>query len=892
MTSPNLGTTGLTFALAIAGMFWGGVTMEMEGAALVGLVGFGIGHFFDQRKLRQKIAARLDALEISLLERAAPAPAPQTARPIVAPAPAISTQPVSKEESVAPQPSPTPASPVRTPTATSDFVTNNTLVDLLKDFATSGNAVTRVGVILLLLGTGFLVKYAAEQNYFPIELRLASVALGAIAMVVVGFRLRHSRTSYAMSLEGGGIGILYVIVTASLRIYHFLPASAAFALFVSLAIFGALLAVVQNSLALAMLASIGAFAAPILASTGGGSHVSLFSYYTILNTGILLVAFFKTWRPLNLLGFAFTFGIGTAWGVIKYEPRHFVTCQIFLALFFVMYVALSLLFALRRPQGRMGAVDGTLVFGTPFAAFALEAGLVQHTENGLAIAALVMGLFYTPIALLLWRRAPTVARSIVEAFIALGLGFATLALPLGLGATWSSGGWALEGLGLVWVGLRQSRLRPQVAGIGLILAAGVAFLLSNETPGKGFVIANGYMLTALLVSLSTVWASWLYAKRREEAFGTADFLASLGSLFLIAPAIAELEARVSTTLFPTSVLVLFTVLALLHEGLGSRLKFAALRAPALLLPLIGFIAAVASPAYATHPFAQWGFVSWSVLLASAFVISKRNDHSSSAMPSVVKLGAVLLTGWTLVWVLASQLAFGLSLLSTGSAWLWLGRLLPPVLFVMFTVQRFKQQAWPFQQEAKLRLTVGSGAVLVGAFITALVSLGSDGQATPLPYLPGFSPAEVGVLLVLGVQLSWQRTAQLEPDLHRTTRLVSLAFGFLLLTAMVGRSVHTFADVPYTAPYLWRSAVFQAAISLTFSTAALLVMLVATRKMLRPPWVFGASVLGGVVIKLVFVDLPGAGTLARIVSFVGVGVLFLVIGYVAPFPQPKVVGAES
>jgi uncharacterized membrane protein len=39
----------------------------------------------------------------------------------------------------------------------------------------------------------------------------------------------------------------------------------------------------------------------------------------------------------------------------------------------------------------------------------------------------------------------------------------------------------------------------------------------------------------------------------------------------------------------------------------------------------------------------------------------------------------------------------------------------------------------------------------------------------------------------------------------------------------------------------------------------------------------------VVGKLFLVDLSNTGTVARIVSFVGVGVMLLVIGYAAPVP---------
>jgi uncharacterized membrane protein len=50
----------------------------------------------------------------------------------------------------------------------------------------------------------------------------------------------------------------------------------------------------------------------------------------------------------------------------------------------------------------------------------------------------------------------------------------------------------------------------------------------------------------------------------------------------------------------------------------------------------------------------------------------------------------------------------------------------------------------------------------------------------------------------------------------------------------------------------------------------------------------ATLLGVTVVKLFFVDLGEIGTVARIVSFITVGILMLVIGYLAPTPPVKTV----
>jgi len=49
---------------------------------------------------------------------------------------------------------------------------------------------------------------------------------------------------------------------------------------------------------------------------------------------------------------------------------------------------------------------------------------------------------------------------------------------------------------------------------------------------------------------------------------------------------------------------------------------------------------------------------------------------------------------------------------------------------------------------------------------------------------------------------------------------------------------------------------------------------------------GAALLALVVAKLFLVDLAQVGTVERIVSFIGVGLLLLLIGYLAPVPPRR------
>ena len=300
-------------------------------------------------------------------------------------------------------------------------------------------------------------------------------------MLIVGWRLRVRRGAYAMILQGGAVGVLYLTVFAALKLYAVLPPWATIILLLLIAALSSSLAVLQDAIALAVLGIVGGFLAPILTSTHSGDHVVLFSYYALLNAAIFGMAWFKAWRSLNLLGFVFTFIIGTLWGVTRYRPEDFATTEPFLILFFLFYVGIAVLYALRRTVEVRNPVDATLVFGTPLIAAALQSAMVRDMPFGMALSAVAVSAIYLLLARALYFRQGEGMRLLVESFLGLGVIFATLAIPLALDARWTSASWALEGAAMVWAGVRQRRWQVRAFGILLQLGAGVAF-------GRGIVL--------------------------------------------------------------------------------------------------------------------------------------------------------------------------------------------------------------------------------------------------------------------------------------------------------------------------------------------------------------------------------------------------------------------
>lgn len=419
-----------------------------------------------------------------------------------------------------------------------------------------GNTVLRVGVVLLFLGLAFLLRYATEGMVVPIEMRYAGVAASALGLLGLGWWLRHRNNQYALMLQGTGIAVLYLTVFAAMRLHPLLDPTAALGLLVAVTVFSAILAITQDSLALACAAALGGFAAPILTSTGAGSHVALFSYFALLNTGILAIAWFKAWRLLNLIGFVGTFGIGFAWGLRSYAPELLWSTEPFLILFFLMYLGIGLLFTRRKllemtdaPEddsrqallhwsARKGDyVDGTMLFGPPLVGFGLQFALVQHLEFAAAFSALALGMLYMGLArLLMGGRALLLA----ETCLALGVIFTSLAIPLGLDARWTAAAWAVEGAGIFWLGLRQQRPLARAFALLLQLGSALAFL-SKLQPSEDSLL-DGSWLGAFMLGVALLFSFYQLRKALPEQTSPLErqglpVLACLGLtfLYLLAP---------------------------------------------------------------------------------------------------------------------------------------------------------------------------------------------------------------------------------------------------------------------------------------------------------------------------------------------------------------------
>jgi uncharacterized membrane protein len=910
----------MTFLLMLVGALVGaylcaGVFGEHTGFTSA-LFGAGIGLLFAQlRRLRDRVAGlektvlelrnaatRQAAERTSVAATSAVPSAPAGPAPVPGAAPAISvgvpqvpvTQrpapiaPPQPPAQVVPNVPPAPqaaAAPVQpaqaraVPPAKPDALTQAFM--RVKQWFTEGNVPVKVGVIVLFLGVAALIKYASDSGWLrvPVQFRLAGIAAAALAALVFAWRKRGSHRPFALSLQGGAIGVLILTVFAAYRLYNLLPAGLAFALLIVIVAGAGTLAVLQDALALAVLAIVGGFLAPILVATDTGNHVALFSYYAVLNAAIFVIAWIKPWRALNLLGFAFTFGIGTAWGVLKYRPELFASTEPFLLLFFAFYLFIPLLYARRVAPDRRDLIDAALVFGMPLLAFPLQAALLEGQRMPLAWSALGAAAIYTMLATVELRRLGY--RLLGQSHALLALGFATLAVPLALSAQATASTWALEGAAVLWLGLRQQRKLPRWIGYGLQACAGLAFIYGYRGSSDDVALLNGEFFSAAFLALAGLVSARLVSRAASSSPLTV-LLFIWGWGWLLVAGGNEIERFAPGEVQADWWLALISVTGAFGGQAFSRLKWRESAWPALamfgLAPILIILTALDN-----HGVLEgWGGAAWGLWLVCALLALQglaAGWHGFLHIAHFVFL-------WTIALVLGTELGHLASAhFMLGDVWIALAALAPLAALFWLALARLSFVRWPSPDAAEHTRywLLGSLAGVLGC--AWILGLFDEGNPAPVSYVPLFNPLELAQLGFLLLLLAWYRRAAHEGHalLNAEFRARTLAAaGVVLLTAITLRSAHFLGGVPWSTG-LWDSALAQAALSISWTIAGIAAMLLGKQRGSRAVWIGGGVLMGVVILKLLLIDRQHLHDLPAIIGVLVVGILLVAVGYFAPVP---------
>ncbi|HEX6245037.1 MAG TPA: DUF2339 domain-containing protein, partial [Polyangiales bacterium] len=522
--------------------------------------------------------------------------------------------------------------------------------------------------------------------------------------------------------------------------------------------------------------------------------------------------------------------------------------------------------------------------------------------------ALGLAAFYVVVSRLLYRRAPEALRGLIESFLAIGVGFATLAVPYGFdnhdftGATW-----ALEGAGLYWVGTRQQRWLSRAAGVALqLLAAGALVVQLDRSElslaahagelaraaSEGWPLANARFLASVLVCVSSLFVAYWAHKQRaqlsEFEATSLQLLIALGLAFYLRAALGEVTLHVHAWNQPGLRMAVAVASLFALSLLARRLAWLPARLPAaafaLLLPLLllGW-----DSKYDVQPLARAGWLAFP--LALALHTDLLRSFPEQATFAKAPLHAVYVWSWALLLALCAH-HWVQDLAQLGSTWSAAAVALVLGLALSLTVAGVKRQRWPFVEAPDTHLDWSAGALALSALLWTLwANMELTGDAAPLPSWPLLNPLDLAQLALFGAVAYWYVALprrKRDAGMRGPVPALMAGLAFFWFNALLARSVHHIAGVPFTAEALWEATPLQVSVSVSWSLLGLIGTVFGSKRRLRGLWVTSASLLGAVVAKLFLVDLAQLSTIAKIGTFLVVGLLLVLVGYFAPVPPAR------
>ncbi len=437
-----------------------------------------------------QLETRLHSLDVAPEKVVSPTPPPVAKRveeAVVAPCrtsvPATEPSP-PEPEPTAPElteepaiPEPPKPEPVEEPaTATSKFN-----VPKLDEITLGTKWLVWVGVVMTLIGTALFLKYAYDNDFVQERGRLA---IGVVAgIVALGFGEHFRRKDWRVlfhALTGGGIATFYVCVYFSFQVYGFSGQTVSMALATVVTLLAVVTAVGHNAIGIAILGVIGGFLSPILLSTGENNPYGLFTYIVILDLVAMGAAYYRRWRALDVFCFACTVLIFQAWRLKFYvvdelPPEQFnhelfYPALIFASVFYAMFLVIPTLHSLvRRTDGEVEDLV-LLAANTLVSLFCYYHILFDDYRRILGFvvlgqAALVFLLFQA------WSARIGARNRTADGLLIISLGLITLVIPIELKLYILAIAWAVEGVVVVYLGVRFRNIICKAGGcLALVLA--------------------------------------------------------------------------------------------------------------------------------------------------------------------------------------------------------------------------------------------------------------------------------------------------------------------------------------------------------------------------------------------------------------------------------------
>lgn len=411
----------------------------------------------------------------------------------------------------------------------SSFVRNNVPQEPEKNLLErilGDNWLSKVGIVTLVLGIGFFVKYAIDQDWIN---EIGRVGIGLLTggiIVGVAHRLKEKYHVFSSILVGGGISVFYITITLAFREYAIFNQTIAFILLIIVTVFSVVLSLLYNRQELAIFSLVGGYLSPLMVSTGTGNYIVLFSLLLILNSGMLIISLKKNWRLIGIIAYGLSLIFFWAWLLVKFEYEY-IGATVFASLFFVQFYALAII-EHYSVQKRMTIYQALLILTNNLSVFLACMYIFSgHDYNFRGLITLAIAVVNAVVMIALFRET-RIDKNMIYLIIAIVMSLVSLAIPIQMRGHVITMFWAAESVLLLWL-WRRSRINVFWLGfLAISLLTIISYIIDVEHNyyygAELSILINSICITGLVVIAAFAINLYLLAQENKTGEGRPKYL--------------------------------------------------------------------------------------------------------------------------------------------------------------------------------------------------------------------------------------------------------------------------------------------------------------------------------------------------------------------------------
>lgn len=385
------------------------------------------------------------------------------------------------------------------------------------------NLINKIGILILVLGISFFVKYAIDKNWINETARVAIGILSGTLVMGIAHKLKRNYNAFSSVIVAGAISIYYFTIAIAFHEYHIFSQSVAFGIMVVITTFSAFVSINYNRQELAVLSLIGGFAVPFMLSTGQGNYAVLFAYIAILNVGILAVAYFKKWHVVTILSFVFTTLLFLSWSYTEMNKENFPHqgAFIFATLFYFIFSITTVINNVRN-KGVFSTIEYFIITANTFVYFGIGLAIIEEATLDLkglfTLSLAIYNFIYTTI---LFKKFG-LDKNAVYLLIALVLTFVTLTIPIQFEGNHITLFWACEAVMLFWLSQKSKitlfKLSAVVVQFLMILSLIIDWFQTYGAYDITLnIVSNKIFLTGIVALASIIATHFVLNKETENS---------------------------------------------------------------------------------------------------------------------------------------------------------------------------------------------------------------------------------------------------------------------------------------------------------------------------------------------------------------------------------------